>query len=49
MRPVEAEPGDILLFAPLHLHCAQVVDGDETRISIDVRIAPRRPRIEAAP
>lgn len=36
----EVETGDVLLFTPLHVHGAQVVVGDRTRVSVDVRIAP---------
>ena len=39
-RPFEVERGEVLLFTPLHVHGARVLDGDQTRVSIDVRIAP---------
>jgi hypothetical protein len=39
-RAEEAEAGDVLLFTPLHVHGARVVDGERTRVSVDVRIAP---------
>jgi hypothetical protein len=39
-RAEEVEAGDVLLFTPLHVHGARVVDGDRTRVSVDVRIAP---------
>jgi hypothetical protein len=45
-RPAHAERGDVLLFTPLHVHGAQVVDHDETRVSIDVRIAPSPAPVE---
>ena len=41
--PTEAIPverGELLLFTPLHVHGARVVDQDVTRVSLDVRIAP---------
>lgn len=41
LQAVEAEKGDLLLFTPLHAHGARVVEGDATRVSVDVRIAPR--------
>jgi hypothetical protein len=37
---VEARAGDALLFTPLHAHAAEVVRGDATRVSMDLRIAP---------
>ncbi|MFT3706453.1 MAG: hypothetical protein QM817_02180 [Archangium sp.] len=37
---VEAREGDVLLFTPLHAHAAEVVRGDATRVSMDLRIAP---------
>jgi hypothetical protein len=40
LRAEEADAGDVLLFTPLHVHGARVVDGDTTRVSIDVRILP---------
>jgi hypothetical protein len=36
----EAALGDVLLFTPLHAHAAQVVTGDATRVSMDLRLAP---------
>lgn len=42
--PSEPRPcarGDALLFTPLHVHGARVVAEDATRVSIDVRVAPR--------
>jgi hypothetical protein len=40
VRAVDVERGDVLLFTPLHVHGARIVEMDETRVSIDVRIAP---------
>lgn len=36
----EARVGEVLLFTPLHVHAAQVVREDATRVSMDLRIAP---------
>ena len=39
--PRPCDRGEALLFTPLHVHGAQVVTGDATRVSLDVRVAPR--------
>ena len=39
-RALYLSNGDVLLFTPLHVHGARIVEADETRVSIDVRIAP---------
>lgn len=39
--PRPCERGDALLFTPLHVHGARVVEEDATRVSIDVRLAPQ--------
>jgi hypothetical protein len=36
------EPGDALLFTPVHVHGGAVHHLDVTRVSVDVRVAPRR-------
>ena len=40
LPPLEVKKGEVLLFTPLHLHGAQVVEAPVTRVSLDVRIAP---------
>ncbi len=45
----DSEPGDVLLFTPLHVHGARVVEESTTRVSIDVRIAPRATAHERSP
>lgn len=40
LPPLEVKKGEVLLFTPLHLHGAQVVEEPMTRVSLDVRIAP---------
>lgn len=39
--PCEMEPGEMLLMTPVHVHGARVVREPRTRVSIDIRIAPR--------
>lgn len=40
LAPLEVKKGEVLLFTPLHLHGARVVEAPVTRVSLDVRIAP---------
>jgi hypothetical protein len=39
--PVPARAWAVLLFTPLHLHCAKPPSGDTCRVSADIRIVPR--------
>jgi ectoine hydroxylase-related dioxygenase (phytanoyl-CoA dioxygenase family) len=39
--PCAVEPGELLLLTPVHVHGARTVAEDTTRVSIDIRIAPR--------
>ena len=41
LEAYDAEAGDVLLFTPLHVHGARIVEEATTRVSVDVRIAPR--------
>lgn len=41
LSPIDVQPGDALLFTPLHLHAAHAPEHD-TRVSIDLRIVPAR-------
>lgn len=40
-EPCEMDPGDVLLLTPIHVHGARAVREPRTRVSIDIRIAPR--------
>ena len=40
---VPTRAGDVLLFTPLHLHCAKAPSADACRVSVDVRLVPRPP------
>ena len=40
--PCEMDPGEMLLFTPVHVHGARVVREPRTRVSVDIRIATRQ-------
>lgn len=39
--PAPTRAGDVLLFTPLHLHRARPPSGQQSRVSVDIRIIPR--------
>jgi hypothetical protein len=41
LTPREAQRGELLMFTALHAHGAQTVREDATRVSFDIRLAPR--------
>ncbi len=48
LEPIDARVGDVLLFTPVHVHGARP-PLERTRVSIDVRIAPRHSALERHP